>query len=184
VNAIKEVFGNLSATLATIKDFVENPELKDSVHNLNETIVDIKKLVQHVDVDVAGSLKQTIQHADQMILAIDADIKPLFGKADQSIEDIDKLVVEVDKAIKTLVTSLEGAVKALKATSDSARPAIENVGQAFANIESMTNRDSQMRIRLDDMLKELSAAARSIKTWADYLERHPEALISGKGNPK
>jgi len=29
-------------------------------------------------------------------------------------------------------------------------------------------------------LKELSAAARSLRTLADYLERHPEALIRGK----
>jgi paraquat-inducible protein B len=31
-------------------------------------------------------------------------------------------------------------------------------------------------------LKELSSASRSIRNWADYLERHPEALIRGKGD--
>ena len=30
------------------------------------------------------------------------------------------------------------------------------------------------------MLRELTAAARSIRVMADYLERHPEALIQGK----
>jgi paraquat-inducible protein B len=30
------------------------------------------------------------------------------------------------------------------------------------------------------MLKELAGAARSIRVLADYLERHPEALLRGK----
>jgi paraquat-inducible protein B len=31
------------------------------------------------------------------------------------------------------------------------------------------------------VLKELGSAARSLRIMADYLERHPEALIRGKG---
>ena len=31
------------------------------------------------------------------------------------------------------------------------------------------------------MMQELSAAARSVRSVADYLDRHPEALIQGKG---
>jgi paraquat-inducible protein B len=33
-------------------------------------------------------------------------------------------------------------------------------------------------------LEELSDAARSIRSLSDYLERHPEALIKGKGTNK
>ena len=38
-----------------------------------------------------------------------------------------------------------------------------------------------MIYQITTTLKELSAAARSIRVWADYLERHPEALLRGKG---
>jgi paraquat-inducible protein B len=31
-------------------------------------------------------------------------------------------------------------------------------------------------------LNEVSRAARSIRVLADYLERHPESLLRGKGN--
>jgi paraquat-inducible protein B len=40
-----------------------------------------------------------------------------------------------------------------------------------------------MQQRLDQLLRELQIAARSIRVFADYLERHPEALITGKGAP-
>jgi paraquat-inducible protein B len=181
---LKEVLGNFSATLLSIKDVVDNPALKESVQHLNETMLAVKKLIQHVDVDVVGPVTQTIQDADQMILDVNGRIKPLLGKADMTLAGIDKLVVDVDTVIKPLVTSIEGAVKSAKATSDTARPAINNLGKAFANIESMTRSDSKERERLDNMIKALSSAARSIRNWADYLERHPEALIRGKGGPK
>lgn len=178
---LKEVFAKLSGTLSSIKDFVDNPELKESVHNLNQTILEIKKVVQHVDIDVVKPLKKTIQDADQLVLDIDGGIKPLFGKADKAIDDIDKLVVDVDKEIKPLTKKIGGTADSFKATSDAVRPAIETIQKAFANIETLTRKGSKERDKFDDMLKQLSAAARSIKNWADYLERHPEALIRGKG---
>ena len=44
--------------------------------------------------------------------------------------------------------------------------------------------DSEPRHELVKTLKEVSAAARSVRNLADYLERHPEALIRGKGTDK
>jgi paraquat-inducible protein B len=38
--------------------------------------------------------------------------------------------------------------------------------------------------QLDYTLKEISTMARSIRSLADYLERHPDALLYGKGSPK
>jgi paraquat-inducible protein B len=40
--------------------------------------------------------------------------------------------------------------------------------------------DSSTQRDLQDVFDELSKAARSIRIMADYLERHPEALIHGK----
>jgi len=39
-------------------------------------------------------------------------------------------------------------------------------------------------VNLASMLEELAAAARSIRGLADYLERHPEALVHGKGGER
>jgi paraquat-inducible protein B len=180
---LREVLGNMSATLLSIKDFVENPDLKASVHSLNQTMLDMNKLVRHVDDNVVSAVGQTVKHADQLIVDVNDRIKPITDTAEQTIRHIDRLTVDVHKAIKPLAATIEGAAQSIKATSDAARPAIRNVGKAFANIESMTRRDSKERDRLGDMLKELSSAARSIRNWADYLERHPEALIRGKGSP-
>ena len=48
-------------------------------------------------------------------------------------------------------------------------------------IKGVVSEDSVVTAELTNTLKELSTAARSIRVWANYLERHPEALIRGKG---
>ncbi len=40
--------------------------------------------------------------------------------------------------------------------------------------------NSTLYTQLNELLSQLADAAQSIRLLADYLERHPEALISGK----
>jgi paraquat-inducible protein B len=48
------------------------------------------------------------------------------------------------------------------------------------SIDAMVAKDSPMSQELQETLRELSDAARSLRVLADYLERHPEALLRGK----
>jgi paraquat-inducible protein B len=41
--------------------------------------------------------------------------------------------------------------------------------------------DAPLIVELEETLREISAAARSIRQLANSLEQHPEALIQGKG---
>jgi len=81
-------------------------------------------------------------------------------------------------------SQIEPLAADIKKTADAARPAIKEAERAFANIAALTGKGSEERRQLDRTLKALQEAARSIKVWAEYLERHPEALIRGKGKSK
>jgi paraquat-inducible protein B len=52
---------------------------------------------------------------------------------------------------------------------------------ALASIQKLTRGDSPTVTDLNAALREIATAARSLRALADYLERHPEALIQGKG---
>jgi len=41
--------------------------------------------------------------------------------------------------------------------------------------------NAPMAVDIGNALEELAVAARSIRTLTDYLERHPESLLYGKG---
>ncbi len=46
--------------------------------------------------------------------------------------------------------------------------------------QALPSQDSVFGFEMFQLLRELSAASRSIRAMADYLEQHPEALIKGK----
>jgi len=159
---IGEIGHRVSAVLVSIEKFMDNPALNQSVTNLNQTILDLQKLVKDVG-----------RHVD-----------PLLGSATAAIGHVDKLALNVNQQIDPLAADVKKTATAITRTADAARPAISEVEKAFANIAALTGKGSEERRQLDRTLKELQAAARSIKVWAEYLERHPEALIRGKGKSK
>jgi paraquat-inducible protein B len=97
----------------------------------------------------------------------------------------------MNENIKTLSTDLQqtsGDTRlALKQATDALKQTEETMKRAEAavtNIETLSDLDSPVNYELVKSLKELSAAARSLRSLTDYLERNPRALIFGKPEPK
>ena len=60
---------------------------------------------------------------------------------------------------------------------------ITSMGNTLATVREaleVADPNSPAAVNLNSALEELSAAARSIRILADYLERHPESLVHGK----
>ena len=159
---IQEIGHKVSAVLAGIQKFLDSPELGQGVKNLNLAIVDMQNLVKDVG-----------RHVD-----------PLLSSATTAIGHADELVLNVNKEVEPLAAGLKKTTTAATGAADAARPALKEAERALANIAALTGKGSEERRQLDRTLKALQEAARSIKVWADYLERHPEALIRGKGKSK
>jgi paraquat-inducible protein B len=159
---LPEIAGRLSAILASVEKLIDNPALEQSVNNLSQTILNLQKLVKDV-----GS------HVD-----------PLLSSAAAAMGHTDELVLNVNKQIDPLAADVKKTAAAVTDLANDARPAINEVDKAFSNIATLTGKGSEERRQLDRTLKELQAAARSIKVWAEYLERNPEALIRGKGRSR
>jgi paraquat-inducible protein B len=82
---------------------------------------------------------------------------------DQTLKSTNRLVRNVDDSITPQVT----------ATLKEAQDAMKNAKEALSQ-------GAPLQSDLGTTLLELSHAARSVSALADYLERHPEALIRGK----
>jgi paraquat-inducible protein B len=107
--------------------------------------------------DLVQELRATVQGANQLISS------PQTGEFLEALKvtatELQALVQTVDQQLGPLMTQVQGTL---------------------ASAETMVGSNSQTRYDLDSMLKELAGAARSIRVLADYLERHPEALLRGK----
>ena len=59
--------------------------------------------------------------------------------------------------------------------------ALDQVRGTLKSADGLVAPESPTAVELRRMMQELSAAARAVRSVADYLDRHPEALIQGKG---
>jgi len=63
----------------------------------------------------------------------------------------------------------------------SARTALDKAKITLGAVNNFVGERSDTRHKLNRTLDEIGAAAKSLKSFLDYLERHPEALLQGKG---
>ena len=96
---------------------------------------------------------------------------------------------DLQKSATVLNETLNQAQEFVAALNTGVAPelksAVSNLNAALIQAQKLARSlNSNVAPQADRTLKELQSAARSIKVWAEYLERHPEALIRGKGKSK
>jgi paraquat-inducible protein B len=101
----------------------------------------------------------------------------------QTVQGIQALVASPDtqQGITALGASAVRLEALLGTLDKQLGPLLSRADSALASTQSLVGDNSQLRYDIADLLRELTGAARSIRVFADYLERHPEALIRGKG---
>jgi paraquat-inducible protein B len=167
------------SSLSALSKTLENIPIAEIADKVEKTLDGIEKLVNSPDLqETLVSLHQTIEQAHAFVRALDSQVMPLAASTRLTLSEAKKLfgnaaqlAHNLDVAIPPLIASLEGTSEAASVTMKDANKAME--GFAGAN--------SPVRFELIKTLNELSAAARSFRVFAEYMQNHPEALIRGKG---
>ncbi|MBW2209270.1 MAG: MCE family protein [Deltaproteobacteria bacterium] len=166
---LKEIIASLTSVLQSADRILKNPDIDASLHELKGVLQDARVLVNNVNSKVdplAENLNNTITDARGLVKDVDGEVKPLSGKAKSALDDISKLARHVDAEVDPVSKSVTDALSAAES--------------AFKSIDDLVGKDSPVRADLEDVLRELSAAARAFRVLADYLEQHPDALLKGK----
>jgi paraquat-inducible protein B len=124
----------------------------------------------------AGDLTAVLQNVQNVLKNIDrATSGPQLGHALQSLDDT---LTRLDKITHDMEPDIKSLIKSLRDTADSAQNTLNTVQGLMGNT-APTGTD------LPRLMRELTEAARSVRGLADYLDRHPEALLRGrKGEDK
>ncbi|MGJ0491614.1 intermembrane transport protein PqiB [Methylobacter sp.] len=92
---------------------------------------------------------------------------------------LDKLTQDID----TTLVSLQGTSKAATDMLKSAKGTLGNADHTITSAQQVLSTlepGSTARYELEQLLRELSQAASSVRQLSDYLEQHPDSLIHGK----
>jgi paraquat-inducible protein B len=160
---LKGMEKNLTNTLAGIDRLVNNPDLKDSMGELKGVLSDTRRLVQNMNARVgplADGFDATLQDARKLVQSLDGRVKPLADTVNRTVEDFDQLARDADARLDSLTNSL---------------------GKTLAGARGVLSQDAPLIVELEETLKEISDAARSIRQLANTLDQKPEALIQGLG---
>jgi len=108
-------------------------------------------------------------------------------KIDQAIVEIRKMTSNIDGNITTLSANLEqtsdtarGAMEQAALTMKQTDVALKEAEAAMINIRGISDPDSVTFYELGRSLREVSAAARSLRLLSDSVQRNPRSLIFGK----
>jgi phospholipid/cholesterol/gamma-HCH transport system substrate-binding protein len=175
---LEEIFNNANSAMAGIANLVQSPELKESIANLNIALKDVQTLVRNVNDQVkplSAGLSETIRDAQKLVKNADSQVSSVGTNLNEAIGDGRKLIRNADGSVDSIKVKLEDTLTTATSALGEARKLIQD-------LEGSAREDSTLMYRLNETLREVGKAARSLSTLADYLERHPEALLGGKGD--
>lgn len=120
--------------------------------------------VNKVPVDqIAQNLLDVTQHIDTLVSS--PELKDSIASLNQSLQQIQQVTAKAGPQITQLVDSL-------RKTADELDRTVRSTNRLVGSTTSQAG--------LNSTLQEVSDAARAVRDLADYLDRHPEALLHGR----
>ena len=162
--ALDFVRGSRAAKLDLSRTPPELPTVAGTSQELQATVASIAKKLERVQYEeISSDLRKTLQSATGVLNRVDREITP-------QLRD-------------TMIEARGATVEARQAIVE-ARGAIVQARKALSSVERTLQDAEPLPLEAVDALREVSRAAASFRVLADYLERHPEAVIRGKREEK
>jgi paraquat-inducible protein B len=150
-------------------EHMEIPTIPSTMEALTETIKDLP-LEELVD-----RILKLVKNADSVVNS--PDLKGSISALHEALKSANKLVQNVDGKVGPLISSIDK-------TAVAAQAALKEAKESLDLTENVLAEDSPALTELTNALRDISAAARSLSALTDYLQRHPESLLRGKGGPQ
>jgi paraquat-inducible protein B len=171
----------LTDTLEQIVDDVRKVDFKGLVKNISETAKGANELMNSADLQesaenlniVLQDMQMVIKNADKLMVTVNGRIDTLADSFESTMEDTQKLVNKVDKNIEPVIADIENTLAAVKSS-------FEEAEILLVQAQNIISENSKLRHEILITLESMSDASRSVEELTEYLQRHPESLITGK----
>ena len=131
--------------------------------NLEATLAGVERFINNPDLAASiRALKDTLQGSRKLVTRVEGQVDPLTAEVKKTVKDFGKLARNADAKLGPLETGLD---------------------KTMSSVRGVIAEDSPLLVDLQSALKEITAASRSLRQLADYLEQHPETLLRGKKKP-
>jgi paraquat-inducible protein B len=151
------------AMVARHGDYDVLPTMPGSLEAITNKVTEILDRLESFPFDRIGQdLTETLAGASELVNS--AAVKQGIAELEQTLTEVRLLTEQLNTGIAPELTAT------LRQTTETLRGARQVIEEG-----------SPISVDLRRTLQEISGAARSLRIMADYFERHPEALLRGKG---
>lgn len=155
--------------------YLEIPTLPTSLEQAQAKVQEILERLSNVDVGaLADSLRETIDGVNRLFSS--GEVDAMLASARDALNDIRRVAVDLRPQLASIVKSANG-------TADDLRVTLKRLDASLEGVQAVLSPESPLVYGAARSLAELGEAARAVRELADYLDRNPNALLTGRGKP-
>lgn len=176
-----EEIPTIPSTLDVVRRNIEQLPIQDMVATVMNTLTRVDDLLSSPEIGealaaMAGGMREfeTTMAAARTTFATGSDTLA------QVQRDLQSTMAELQGLIGTANREFEPLAESLRTTSRSVEEAVAQAQAMLGNTNELVSRNSPVRSDLETSMRNLSLASRSLRGFAETLERNPNALLLGR----
>lgn len=134
------------------------PSINGGLDNILSSVSDIASKLNRVPIDEIGT-----------------NLNTTLRSASGAMGSVQELARKADSGLSPVLARLPALMAGLQ-------DAVAKAGRAVGSLDASYGKDSQFNRELERAMVQVGDTARSIRLLADYLDRHPEALVRGRAD--
>jgi paraquat-inducible protein B len=176
-----DLFPNSQVTLFLPKNsgYVEIPTQPTLLQEATQTAADVVAKLRDADID---GLVNAVRDAARGVndLAGSPELRQTLVAIRDALTTTRETLVEVKPRIAPLAGRFDTGVARLETTLERLDQTLGSVKTSLGSFDTLVDPQAPLVYQLTTTLADLGEAARSIRQFADYLDRNPNALVTGR----
>ena len=171
----------LTETLEEIIDNIRKVNIQEMVYDIAQTAKGANKLMNSQDLSNAvvnlnlalQDMQRFIVNAESLVGKVNRKVDSVTESFESTLDDTRNMVRNIDRRVDPIASDMQSALAAIQASFDKA----ENL---LVGAQKLISENSKLGREISVTLESMSDASRSLEELTDYLQQHPESIITGK----
>jgi len=154
----QEIVENIAQTAKGANELINSADMQKSAANLNVSLQELQKFLKNADA-LAGK--------------VNGRVDAIADSFESTMDDTRKLMNNIDSRVKPVASDIDVTLATVQSS-------FEKAESLLAEAQKMISANSNLQREFLMTLESMSDASRSLEELTEYLQRHPESIITGK----
>jgi paraquat-inducible protein B len=168
-------------TLDQIVEDFRNVNMKDIIKNISDAAQGANVLMNSEDLqESVKNLNIALKDAQRLIKSTDEFVENVNGRVDTVADSFESTMNDTRQLVNNIDSRIDPVADDIKHTLASIQSSFNEAENLLIEAQKVISDNSKLRREIATTLESVSDASQSLEELTDYLQRHPESLITGK----